>query len=271
MSGLAMSGVPLELARGAGLLTAGPGGPGSSGPGSGGGGGPVIPDYGNPSHCVAGDGTFCPDWFAAHWDVLFWPALLQHIELTVIAVVAGFAVAVTAAVLAHFRGWFAAPASAVASFLYTVPPLALFQLLVPVTGFSVLTVELALVAYSLYLLFTTILTGLREVPEDAVRAARGMGLTRRQILLKVELPLALPSLVAGLRVATVMTVATVAIAAYVIDEGLGSLILKALQSPFNTQFIGAGALAVALALVADGLLVLAGRLLTPWARSRRAA
>jgi osmoprotectant transport system permease protein len=233
--------------------------------------GPVIPDYGNPSACVANNSTFCVDWFTAHWSNLFWPALVQHIELTLIAVVAGFVVAFLMAVLAHFQGWFAMPASALSSFLYTVPPLALFQLLVPVTGFSVLTVEIALIAYSLYLLFTTILTGLREVPEDAVRAARGMGLTRRQILFKVELPMSLPSLISGLRVTTVMTIGTVAIAAYVIDSGLGSLILKALQSPFNTQFIGAGALAVVLALTADGLLVLAGRLLTPWARSRKAA
>lgn len=233
-------------------------------------GGPVIPDYGDPSACVANDATFCADWFADHWSSLFWPALVQHIELTLIAVVTGFVISFLMAVLAHFQGWFAAPASAVSSFLYTVPPLALFQLLVPVSGFSVLTVEIALIAYSLYLLFTTLLTGLREVPEDAVRAARGMGLTRRQILFKVELPLSLPALVSGLRVTTVMTVGTVAIAAYVIDAGLGSLILKALQSPFNTQFVGAGALAVALALTADGLLVLAGRLLTPWARSRRA-
>lgn len=230
---------------------------------------PVLPDYGDPSPCVAENASFCADWFTAHWSSLFWPALAEHIELTVLAVVIGFAVAVSAAVFAHFQGWFTAPASFFASFLYTVPPLALFQLLVPVTGFSVLTVEIALVAYSLYLLFTTVLTGLREVPQDAVRAARGMGLTRRQILFRVELPLAVPSLVSALRITTVMTVGTVAIAAYVIDAGLGSLILKALQSPFNTLFIGSGALAVALALTADGLLVLAGRLLTPWARSRR--
>lgn len=232
---------------------------------------PVIPDFGEPSRCVAHDATFCADWFTAHWSNLFWPALAQHIELTLVAVVIGFAIALSAAVLAHFQGWLAAPVSALSSFLYTVPPLALFQLLVPVTGFSVLTVEVALVAYSLYLLFTTILTGLREVPQDAIRAARGMGLTRRQILFRVELPLAVPAIIAGLRVATVMTIGTVAIAAYVIDEGLGSLILKALQSPFNTQFVGAGALAVALALAADGLLVLGGRLLTPWSHSRRTA
>ncbi|GAA2061965.1 ABC transporter permease [Streptomyces albiaxialis] len=233
-------------------------------------GGPVIPDFGEPSSCVANDSTFCADWFTGHWSNLFWPALVEHLELTLIAVAIGFVLAVAAAVLAHFQGWLAAPVSGVASFLYTVPPLALFQLLVPVTGFSVLTVEIALVSYTLYLLFTTILTGLREVPEDAVRAARGMGLTRRQILFKVELRLAVPSLIAGLRVATVMTIGVVAIAAYVVDQGLGSLILKALQSPFNTQFIGAGALAVALALAADAVLVLAGRLLTPWARTRRA-
>lgn len=232
---------------------------------------PVVPDYGDPSPCVAENASFCTDWFTAHWSSLFWPALVEHVELTVVAVVVGFAVALGAAVFAHFQGWFSAPASMVASFLYTVPPLALFQLLVPVTGFSVLTVEIALVAYTLYLLFTTVLTGLREVPQDVVRAARGMGLTRRQILWRVELPLAVPALVSALRITAVMTVGTVAIAAYVIDEGLGALILKALQSPFNTLFIGAGALAVALALTVDGLLVLAGRLLTPWARSRRSA
>lgn len=234
-------------------------------------GGPVIPDYGDPSSCVANDATFCADWFADHWSSLFWPALVQHVELTLIAVVIGFVISFLMAVFAHFQHWFVTPASAVSSFLYTVPPLALFQLLVPISGFSVLTVEIALVAYCLYLLFTTLLTGLREVPEDAVLAARGMGLTRLQVLFKVELPMSLPALVSGLRVTTVMTIGTVAIAAYVIDAGLGSLILKALQSPFNTQFIGAGALAVVLALAADGLLVLAGRLLTPWARSRRAA
>jgi osmoprotectant transport system permease protein len=220
---------------------------------------------------VAGNGTFCWDWFSAHWSGMFEPALLQHIELSAITVVAGFAVSFAAAVLTHFQGWLEKPISAVASLLYTIPPLALFQFLIPSTGFSVLTVEIALVAYSVYILFTTILTGLREVPADAVRAARGMGLTRRQILLRVELPLALPALVSGVRVATVMTIGAVAIAAYIIDSGLGSPILMALQAPFNTQFIGAGGLTVALALVADGLLVLAGRLLTPWARSRRAA
>ncbi|GHH87629.1 hypothetical protein GCM10018793_64110 [Streptomyces sulfonofaciens] len=243
----------------------------AAGGGPGGPGHPVIPDFGAPSGCVAHDATFCTDWFTAHWTNLFWPALVQHVELTLVAVVIGFVIALAAAVLGHFQAWFAAPVSAVSSFLYTVPPLALFQLLVPATGFSVLTVEVALVAYSLYLLFTTILTGLREVPQDAVRAARGMGLTRWQILFKVEIPLAVPAIVSGLRVTTVMTIGTVAIAAYVIDEGLGSLILKALQSPFNTQFIGAGGLAVVLALAADGLLVLGGRLLTPWAHARRTA
>ncbi|MGY1439836.1 ABC transporter permease subunit [Streptomyces reniochalinae] len=107
------------------------------------------------------------------------------------------------------------------------------------------------------------LTGLREVPEDAVRAAHGMGLTRRQILFRVELRLAVPSLISGLRVTTVMTTGIVAIAAYVVDQGLGSLILKALQSPLHTQFIGAGALAVALALAADAALALLQRLLVP--------
>ncbi|MGI5227761.1 ABC transporter permease [Actinoallomurus sp. CA-142502] len=231
---------------------------------------PVIPDFGPVSRCVQDNGFFCADWFTANWDSVFWPALVQHVRLTVMAVGIGFVLAFAAALLAHFKGWLERPVGGFTAFLYTIPPLALFELLVPGTGVSVLTVEIALVAYTLMVLFKNTLTGLREVPPDVRRVGEGMGLTRRQILVRIELPLAIPSILSGLRIATVTTISTVEIAAFIIDQGLGSPILQGLQSPFNTQFVAAGALAVALALAADGLIVLVGRLLTPWTHARRA-
>lgn len=232
--------------------------------------GPVIPDYGTATECVRTNGTFCTSWFLHQWPDVFAPALVQHIELTVIAVVVGFVLAFAAAVYAHRHHWAAPPFGVFAAFLYTIPPLALFELLVPLTGLSTLTVEIALVAYTLLVLFRNVLTGLQEVPPEIRRAAIGMGLTRRQLLWRVELPIAAPAIIGGLRIVTVLTISLVTIAAFVVDAGLGSPILKALQSPFNTQFIAAGALAVLLALAADGLLLLTGRALTPWARSRKA-
>lgn len=230
---------------------------------------PVIPDFGTVSSCVRDNGLFCVDWFTANWSSVFWPALREHVLLTVIAVGIGFVLAFALALLAHFRGRLVKPLGGLTSFLYTIPPLALFTLLVPVTGLSVLTAEIALVGYTLMVLFKSMVTGLSEVPEDVRRAGVGMGLTRREILLRIELPLALPAIIGGLRVTVVTTISVVEVAAFIIDQGLGSPIIQGLQSPFNTQFIGAGVLAVALALAADGLIVLVGRLLTPWATTRR--
>jgi osmoprotectant transport system permease protein len=230
--------------------------------------GPVIPDFGGGGSCVRENRTFCWGWFQDHWGDTFQPALLQHIKLTVIAVAIGFAIAMAAALLAHRRGWFETPFTLVSGILYTIPSLALFQLLVPFTGLSVTTAEIALVSYTLLILFRNILTGLREVPEEVRESARGMGLNARQILWRVELPLALPAIVAGLRVAVVTVISLATVAAFVVDEGLGAPIFESISSPFNTAFIAAGALAVLLALAADALLVGAQRLLTPWAVRR---
>jgi osmoprotectant transport system permease protein len=227
--------------------------------------GPVIPDFGGGGSCVRENRTFCWGWFQDHWGDTFQPALLQHIKLTAIAVAIGFAIAMAAALVAHRRGWFETPFTLVSGILYTIPSLALFQLLVPFTGLSVTTAEIALVSYTLLILFRNILTGLREVPEDVRESARGMGLSSRQILWRVELPLALPAIVAGLRVAVVTVISLATVAAFVVDEGLGAPIFQSISSPFNTAFIAAGALAVLLALAADALLVGAQRLLTPWA------
>ena len=232
---------------------------------------PVIPDFGRGSRCVRENRFFCTDWVREHWDDTLQPALVQHLRLTLIAVAIGFAIALAAALLAHRRRSLEAPIGLLYAVLYTIPSLALFQLLVPVTGLTVTTVEIALVGYTLLILFRNILAGLQAVPEDVLEAASGMGLTRAQTLLRVELPLAAPSILAGVRIATVTTISLATIAAFVLPQGLGQPILDGLATFFKTKFVAAGALAVALALVADGVLVLTERTLTPWARARRLA
>lgn len=180
---------------------------------------PVIPDFGTVSSCVRDNGLFCVDWFTANFSSMFGPALVQHVRLTVIAVGVGFLIAFPLALLAHFRRRLVKPLGGLTSFLYTIPPMALFTLLVPVFGLSVLTAEIALVSYTLMVLFKSSLTGLGEVPEEVRRAGEGMGLTRREILWRIELPLALPAVISGLRVATVTTISVVEVAAFIIDQG----------------------------------------------------
>ncbi|MGB2711057.1 MAG: ABC transporter permease [Conexibacter sp.] len=230
---------------------------------------PVIPDFGRGSTCVRENGTFCWSWVRDHWSDTLQPALIEHVVLTLIAVAIGFAIAFALALAAHRRGWLETPVVVATGLLYTIPSLALFQLLVPFTGLSRTTAEVALVSYTLLILFRNILTGLAGVPAEVRDAARGMGLTPRQLLWRVELPLALPAIVAGLRIATVTVISLATVAVFVVDEGLGAPIYAALQQTFKTELIAAGALAVALALLADALLVLLQRVLTPWASAAR--
>jgi len=232
---------------------------------------PVIPDFGETSDCITEERFFCTDWVRDNWDPVLQPALVEHIELTVIAVVVGFAIAFPAALLAHRRRHVERPVAIVSAVIYTIPSLALFQLLVPLTGLTVTTVEVALVGYTLLILFRNILAGLRAAPPEVLEAARGMGLTSTQTLWRVELPLALPAIVAGVRVAVVSTIALATVAAFVVAQGLGGPILGALRLDFKTEIITAGALAIGLAILADALLVGAQRLLTPWAYARRTA
>ena len=183
--------------------------------------GPVIPNFGEGNSCVTGDHTFCWSWVREHWGDTLGPALWQHVELTLIAVVIGFAIAFPLALLAHRFRRLEQPFGAFSALVYTVPSLALFQLLVPFTGITWTTVEIALVGYTLVILFPNIVTGLRSAPDEVLEAARGMGLTRLQVLTRVELPLALPAIVAGLRIAVVSTVAIATIAAFLLPDGLG--------------------------------------------------
>jgi osmoprotectant transport system permease protein len=232
---------------------------------------PVIPEFGEASDCVTENRFFCTDWVRENWDPVLQPRLVEHIELTLIAVGIGFAISLAAALLAHRLRFAERPIALVSAVIYTIPSLALFQLLVPVTGLTVTTVEIALVGYTILILFRNILAGLRSAPPEVLEAARGMGLTRSQTLWRVELPLALPAIVAGLRIAVVSTIALATVAAFVVSQGLGVPILGALRLDFRTEIIAAGVLAVGLAILADAILVLVQRLATPWAAARRVA
>jgi osmoprotectant transport system permease protein len=230
---------------------------------------PVIPNFGEASECVSDNRLFCPDWVRDNWDPVLQPALVQHVELTLIAVGVGFAISLAAALAAHRLRFVERPFAWASAVIYTIPSLALFQLLVPITGLTITTVEIALVGYTLLILFRNILAGLRSVPPEVLEAARGMGLTPGQTLWRIELPLAVPAIVAGLRVAVVSTIALATVAAFVVSKGLGGPILGALRLDFKTEIIAAGVLAVGLAILADVLLVLAQRAVTPWAASRK--
>lgn len=226
--------------------------------------GPVIPQFGKGSSCEVKNGWFCTDWVRAHWADTLQPALVEHVVLVLIAVGCGFAISLALAVVGFRFHLFDAPLGLVSDLLYTIPSLALFQLLVPITGLTVTTVEIALVSYTLLILYRNTIEGLRAVPADVREAARGMGFTQTQTLLRVELPLALPAIVVGLRIATVSTISIATVAALVLPRGLGHPIFIALkQDLFKTEILAAGGLAVALALCADALLALVQRLLSP--------
>ena len=232
--------------------------------------GPVIPNYGaGSSSCAVHNHFFCTDWVGHNWGPVLWPALRGHIVLTVVAVGIGFAISMALALAAHRYRLLEQPSILVTTFLYTIPSLALFELLVAPVGANVYSAEIALVSYTLLILFRNILAGMREVPSEVLDAADGMGMTRTQSLLRVELPLALPAIVAGLRIAVVTTIALATIVYTIYNAGLGVPIHAALgEGPFKTELIAAGGLTILLALVADGLLVLVQRALTPWARVR---
>ena len=192
---------------------------------------------------------------------------LEHVELTVLAVVFGLLISFTLEIIAYRHQRLQAPIASIASLLYTIPSLALISLLVTVTGFSYTTVVIPLTMYTLLILIRNILAGLEGVPEDARDAARGMGFTGRQMLWRVEIPLAMPVIIAGIRIATVSTIGLVTIAALIGRGGFGEFILDGLTEFFWTPLLLGVVLSVALALIADLLLIGVGRLATPWTRS----
>lgn len=209
------------------------------------------------------EGGFCPDWIVDNFDRYVDP-FFQHIFLTVTSVVAGFAIAFTFALIAHRRRWLIGPIAGFAGVLYTIPSISFFFLLIPITGRGNLTAIIALTAYTLLILFRNIMTGLGNVPDEAKDAARGMGLTDRQMLWRVELPLAVPEILAGLRIATTTTIGLATLAFFAGAGGLGQQIEADLF--FKSNVVVAGGLAVLLAAAFDLLILGAQRLATPWQR-----
>lgn len=195
----------------------------------------------------------------------------QHASLTVQAVALALVVALPLAALAHARPRLAGPVLATTGVLYTVPSLALFALLAPVTGIGRTTVLIGLVVYALLVLVRNVLVGLQGVDPAVRDAARGMGYGRLRLLLQVELPQAVPAVVTGLRLATVSTVALVTVGVVVGYGGLGQLMFRGFRSNYHAEIATATALCLLLALVADLSLALLGRVLTPWRRSSASA
>jgi osmoprotectant transport system permease protein len=211
----------------------------------------------------------CPGWIVDHFDRYTHP-LVQHIVLTVVSVGAGFAIAFALALVTRRRRWAVGPILGFTGILYTLPSLAVFFLLLPITGRGTLTAVIALTAYTLQIIFRNIVIGLDNVPGDAKDAGLGMGLTERQLFWRVELPLALPDIVAGLRIASTSTVGLATLAVFAGAGGLGTEIVAGSNITFKTGVVAAGGLAVLLALALDVILLTAQRLSTPWRRVRPA-
>jgi osmoprotectant transport system permease protein len=206
-------------------------------------------------------------WLADHLPALAYRTG-QHLYLTAIAVVAGLLISLVAGILAVRVRRLVLPLSTLAGLLYTIPSLALFAALVPILGLGVLTAEIPLVLYTLVILFRNVVAGFDAVPADVREAADAMSYRGARRLLRVELPLAVPLIVAGVRVATVSTIGLVTITAVLGDAlgGLGYFIFEGARKGFATETLAGVVPTVVLALVLDRVFVLVQALLTPWER-----
>ena len=213
--------------------------------------------------CVANNGI-CPSWIADNID-RYWSPFLQHLYLTVVSVAIGFAIAFGLALLAHRRRWLAPPITQITGVLYTLPSVAVFFLLLPLTGRGNTTAVIALVAYSLLILFRNMMEGFANVPAETRDAGRGMGLTQQQLLWRVELPLALPEIMAGLRIALTTTVGLASLAFLAGAGGLGEALFD--QIAFRSNVLVAGGLALLLAVALDLLVLGVQKAITPWTRA----
>jgi osmoprotectant transport system permease protein len=213
--------------------------------------------------CVSENGI-CPDWIVDNLDRYvdpFW----DHVYLTLTSVAIGFAIAFGLALLAHRRRWLVAPIVQVTGILYTLPSVAVFFLLLPLTGRGNTTAIIALVAYSLLILFRNVIAGFDNVPAESKDAGRGMGLTENQLLWRVELPLALPEIMAGLRIAATTTVGLAALAFLAGAGGLGAALFADIN--FRSNVLVAGGLAVLLAVALDLMILAFQWAITPWLRA----
>jgi osmoprotectant transport system permease protein len=213
------------------------------------------------------DEVFCFDWARENIDRYGTPTV-QHLEIVVLSVLIGFAVAFALALLAHRSRWLQPPLLAATGILYTIPSIAFFFLLLPVTGLGRDTAIIVLAAYTLQIIYRNTLLGLANVPPSVKDAARGMGFTKRQILWRIELSLAIPEIVAGLRVATVSTIAIATLAVFISAGGLGTEMYGGGNLTFPTTIIIAAAIVILMALAFDLMLLTAQRFTTPWRKVR---
>jgi len=210
---------------------------------------------------------FCFDWARENIDRYGTPTL-QQLELVAISIVLGFIVAFSLALLAHRRRWLRPPLLAGTGILYAIPSISFFLLLLPITGRSRETAIIALSAYTLQIIFRNVTVGLDNVPASAKDSARGMGMTERQILWRVEIPLATPEIVGGLRIATVSTIAIATLAVFVHAGGLGTQIYSEANLHFPTSILISIAIVMAMAFFFDAILLTIQYFATPWRRAR---
>ena len=210
------------------------------------------------------------DWIVTNLDDIG-ERTWEHVLMTVIAVGIGFAISFALSLLVVRWRRLYAPVIGVSGVLYAIPSLGLFALLIPFTGVTLLTAEVALVSYTLLILVRNIVAGFDGVAPEVVEAARGMGYGPWQLLWRVQLPLALPTIVAGIRIATVTTVGLVAVTALIGQSNLGSLIIqRGIRASFPTAIMVGAVGSVLLGLLADLAFFALQRRLTPWARARGA-
>lgn len=207
-------------------------------------------------------------YFVEQWDRIA-EAIFQHVQLTLLAVGFGFVISAALAYLGMRYRWTVTPITLFAAFLYTIPSVAFFGVLVSYLGLTLVTALIPLTAFTILILVTNILDGFSSVPEPVREAADGMGLTPAQRLFTVEVPIAVPYIINGLRIATVTTVGLVTVAAIVGYGGLGRLILDGLRRTFWTPLTIGASLSILLALLFDLLFFALGAWLTPWARRKQ--
>jgi osmoprotectant transport system permease protein len=207
------------------------------------------------------------DWISRNTDLIS-SSLREHVILTVSAIGLGLLIALPLGVAAARWRWLYPPSLVITGILYTIPSLAAYALLIPVTGLSRTTALIPLTSYTLLILVRNVVEGLDGVPSDIKDAADGMGYSRFRRLVRIELPLALPTIIAGIRIATVTVIGLAAVAGLLAIPSLGNLIYVGVNRPIRTAITVGIALSVALAVTADLLLSLVQRLLSPWARAR---